>query len=112
MKFFLCMILMLTTLSSAFANVSGGSQVFSNSRNHENTQVLITGKAGQALFEKLNVNVVIQNYHNIQFYSKSSEQFSCHLQRYIVQTVPATPDSYYCVILVDPVGRLLGIDQL
>ena len=108
-------ILVIVALSSvsAFAQISkGGSEVSPNSRNRSNSHVLITGKSAKALFEKLKVPVGNDSHGPFQYFRKNGSQIACTLEKMSPQTVPATPDTYSCALLVAPNGDVLSIDEL
>lgn len=108
-------IVVLVALSSvsAFAQaVKGGSEVSPSTRNQENSHILMTGKSAKKLFDKLEIPAKNDSYGFFHYSRKEAKQITCVLERIVPQTNPATPDSYYCALLLAPSGVILNIDEL
>jgi hypothetical protein len=108
-------IIALVALSSisAFAQVfRGGSEVSPSTRNQENSHILITGKSAKKLFDKLEIPAKNDSFGPFNYSRKGAKQITCTLERMVPQTNPATPDSYYCALLLAPNGEILNVDEL
>lgn len=100
--------LILISSFSAFAqSFKGTSEVFPNSRNQANTQLIITGKSARAIFENISVPVRSERFGSVIYFRKVNKQMVCTRE-----VIPSAGDAYSCAFLIGFRGGVLPISEL